>query len=331
LAAIPTFLCIDVEPDERGVLIGERPPWRGFDALSEHLQRLRPRLARATGRPVAFAWFPRIDPQIESCYGDAAYALGAFEDRFTALRANGDVVGVHPHSFRFDAAAGRWRSDYADADWAQHCQTMAFEAFHARTGEACALHRYGDHFLSRDLVANAERLGARVDLTAEPGLRPVRRLARGELVTGALPDYRGLPREPYRASTGDFRVPDEHRNAGMWIVPLTAADPRAAEAFPRRLLRRMTLHGQPAHRPLLPHRPWRSARAYWDLVAAYLDTMERPYLAVALRTERPDHPVAVRVRALLDELIDHPVAARLSFVDPVGAIDRLTATNTAAQ
>jgi hypothetical protein len=324
LAAIPTFLCIDVEPDERAVPLGERPPWRGFDVLAAHLDELRPRLTSATDRPVAYAWFPRVDPQIEACYGDAAYALGAFEDRFTGLRGRGDAIGVHPHSFRFDTRAKRWLSDYADTDWAEHCQTMAFDAFRARTGERCSLHRYGDHFLSDRLVANAQRLGARVDLTAEPGLRAVRRLARGEPVTGTLPDYRRLPRAPYRASGDDFRRPDPQRRDGMWIVPLTAADPRRAEPWRRRALRRMTMHTRPAHRPLLPHRPWRSARAYWDLVAAHLGTMERPYLAIALRTERPEHPVAVRVRALLDTLVDHPLAPNLWFVDPEAAIDALT-------
>jgi hypothetical protein len=135
---------------------------------------------------------------------------------------------------------------------------------------------------------------------------------------------------PYRASADDFRHPDPSRGTGLWIVPLTAADPRPAEPWQRRAARRLALRSLPRHRPLAPHRPWRSATAYWDLVAAHLDAMERPYLALALRTDRPDHPVAVRVRALLDELVDHPLASRLWFVAPEAAIDALTGTGTSA-
>jgi hypothetical protein len=323
LPGIPTFLCIDVEPKARAVPVGEGPPWDGFDALADHLDALRPRLADASGRAVAYAWFPRIDPQIEACYGDATHALHAYADRFAHLRAQGDVLGVHPHSFRLDRESGRWRSDYADADWVEHCQSVAFDGFAAATGEPCVRHRYGDHFLTPRIVATAERLGARVDLTAEPGLRAARRLARHEPAAGVIPDCRDLPRVPYRARADDWQRPDDARADGMWIVPLTTADPRPAEPWPRRALRRVAGHGNPPHRPLLPHRPWRSATAYWDLVAARLAEMDRPYLALALRTERADHPVAVRVRATLDALATHPLAANLWFVDPVAVVDGL--------
>ena len=323
LPGIPTFLCIDVEPEARAVPVGAGPPWDGFPALADHLDALRPRLADASGAAVTYAWFARVDPQIEACYGDATYALHAYADRFAQLRAHGDVLGVHPHSFRLDATTGQWRSDYADAAWLEHCQTTAFDGFAAATGEPCRLHRYGDHFLTSRILANAERLGARVDLTAEPGLRAARRLAKREPAAGTIPDCRDVPRVPYRASASDWQRPDTARRDGMWVVPLTAADPRRAEPWQRRTLRRLAGHGNPPHRPLLPHRPWRDATAYWDLVAGRLDEMARPYLALALRTERADHPVAMRVRAMLDALVHHPLASRLRFVDPVAVVDDL--------
>jgi hypothetical protein len=323
---IPTFLCIDVEPEARAIPTGERPPWHGFDVLAEHLDALRPRLADRAGRAVTYGWFARVDPQIETCYGDAAYAFRRHADRFSELRAHGDVLGVHPHSFRIDPHTGRWRSDYADEDWIEHCQEVAFAGFRDATGEQCRLHRFGDHLLTSRIVATAERLGATIDLTAEPGLRGARRLARHEPTYGSLPDCRPVPQVPYRASAGDWRRPDPTRTSGMWIVPLTSADPRPAEVWRRRALRRLTLHGRPRHRPLLPHRPWRDAHAYWDLVARTLDAMAQPYLAIALRTDRPDDPVATRVRESLHALVDHPLSTRLAFVDPERAVGIFTAS-----
>jgi hypothetical protein len=326
--AIPTFLCIDVEPEARAVPVDERPPWHGFDVLADHLDALRPRLAERSGRAVTYAWFGRIDPQIEICYGDAAYAFRRHAARFDALRAAGDVFGVHPHSFRLDPGSGRWHSDYADGEWIEHCQAVAFAGFRDATGEPCRLHRFGDHFLTNRIVATAERLGATVDLTAEPGLRAARRLARHEPTYGRLPDCRPVPQLPYRASADDWRRPDPARDTGMWMVPLTSADPRPAEVWQRRALRRLSLHSRPRHRPLLPHRPWRDARAYWDLVAARVDAMAHPYVAIALRTDLPTDPVATRVRALLGALVDHPLSTRLAFVDPERAVGTFTASAT---
>jgi hypothetical protein len=60
----------------------------------------------------------------------------------------------------------------------------------------------------------------------------------------------------------------------------------------------------------------RARRRYWDLVERHVDSLERPYLAFAIRSGDPASPDEQRVQAILDELPGHPIAARLRFTTP---------------
>jgi hypothetical protein len=57
-------LCIDVEPDPRLVSRQAPEPWRGYEATQRPMEDWRARFGDATGAPVHFAWFLRMDPQI---------------------------------------------------------------------------------------------------------------------------------------------------------------------------------------------------------------------------------------------------------------------------
>src|SRR5207249_1430866 len=111
---------------------------------------------------------------------------------------------------------------------------VSFETYEATMGEVCRAVRFGDRFLSPRVVRLIAALGARYDLTIEPGARAKRSL-HGALGTGRLPSYTGVPREPYRAGTRDpFRAADPALpgdDAGVWMIPLTAANPD--EVLPR--------------------------------------------------------------------------------------------------
>jgi len=56
---------------------------------------------------------------------------------------------------------------------------------------------------------------------------------------------------------------------------------------------------------------------FWDVVARQLDTMTRPHVALAFRSDAPDSTVSRRALGVLDALPDHPIARRLRFLDPL--------------
>jgi hypothetical protein len=67
-------------------------------------------------------------------------------------------------------------------------------------------------FLNNDTLALAEQLGARVDLTTEPGEPSAVLFQAGIHIMGSLPDYTMVPRVPFRPSIEDFRYPGEECN-----------------------------------------------------------------------------------------------------------------------
>jgi hypothetical protein len=315
-SAVPVFLCVDLEPVEREMQLADVDCWRGVDALVGHLEGLRPRLAEATGNQVEFLWFLRCDPQIEVALGSPDDLLERYGEMFDRLRAAGDGIGLHVHPWRWDDGDGGWVADYSDPAWVEHCLNMAFECYRSRFGSACELHRFGDRWFSSEAIPLLERLGVRYDLTIEPGARTLRSIAPGEQTRGSIPDYTRMPRQPYRPQPGDFRRPDPARRSGLWIVPLTAADPAPAMPWSWRIGRRVRFPFRPTHRPLQMFRNWTSAKAFWDLVERHVASLERPYLAFAIRSGDPDSPDEQRVQEILSELPGHSVAARLRFTTP---------------
>lgn len=80
---------------------------------------------------------------------------------------------------------------------------------------------------------------------------------------------------------------------------------------------------RPSHRPLTLYRAWSSPQAYWDLVERHVDSLDRPYLAFAIRSGEPGGADDRRIRAVLDHLLHHPLAARLRFTDPASGLREL--------
>jgi hypothetical protein len=168
---------------------------------------------------VHFTWFFRMDPQIAHVYGSASWVAVRYRRSIDALRASGDDVGLHVHPWRWDARGRAWIENFDDQPWIEHCVRCGFEAFEQSMGTPCRTFRFGDRFMNDETLGLLERLGVRVDLTAEPGLNG------GDLpepFTGALPDYTRVPRQPYRPSRADFASPGLGDPRDLWMVPLSA-------------------------------------------------------------------------------------------------------------
>jgi hypothetical protein len=322
MAAIPVFLCVDLEPFERAVRFADPNRWQGVDAVADYLEPLRPRLAEATGADVRFLWFVRCDPGIETAFGSPDDLLRLRSDLFDRLLGNGDRIGVHVHAWRWDEDRGGWVADHGDPSWIEHCMSTSFATYHAHFGESSELHRFGDRFFSNDIVRLLTKLGARFDLTVEPGA-PSHVAVPGERRTGSDPDYAHAPREPYRPSTGDFLVPDPDAESEPLLIPQSSVDPSPALPITRQVLRRLRYPLRPTHRPLTLYRAWTSAQAFWDMVERHVDSLDRPYLAFAIRSGDPAGVDAPRAQTMFDHLLQHPLAGRLRFTDPADGLGGL--------
>ena len=68
-------------------------------------------------------------------------------------------------------------------------------------------------------------------------------------------------------------------------------------------------------------------RGFWELVNHALKSMERPYVSLAIRTDRSSSWRAARVCRVLETLIQHPLAKRLRFVNPLDVLTEITPPN----
>jgi hypothetical protein len=308
--AVPIVLAVDVESDSRDL-----PPGGGVDATG--LERtvaafadLRARLEQTTGAPVQFAWFVRMDPQIAGQAGAAGGLIDRAPAAFEVIEAASDVIGLHTHAGRWEAARRRWVVDLADPAWIDHCLVSAADAYRRQFGRPCREHRFGDRFSSPAAFDRLADLGVHVDVTPEPGQRGSRRPPGVASATGAVPGYLREPREAHRVAGGR-----------LWLLPLTSADPGVALAAPWRWARRLRYLGQPRHRTLLLDRTWPSPSMLWDLAEAQLDAGAR-HLAFVIRSDLILRPRWEGAWAVLEALLQRPLARRLRFVGGEQAVER---------
>ncbi|HKQ99694.1 MAG TPA: hypothetical protein VJT09_03410, partial [Pyrinomonadaceae bacterium] len=160
MKSIPICIIIDAEPDERQTDPNDPKDWEGFEKTCEYFKKLRPQLEDATGSPVHFSWFLRMDPQVEQTYGAPDWAVTRYRELIEELTAAGDELGLHPHAWRWDEASGRWTEEMSSQEWINHCVSMGFEAFRKSLNRPCLSFRFGAHWTNEETVELAERLGA---------------------------------------------------------------------------------------------------------------------------------------------------------------------------
>ena len=164
---IPVIWRTDSEPDDFQPRSG-RPPWAGFLAVADLVERLRGPVADRSGAPLRPTWFLRFDPDIERCYGRADFAWDHYRAQIDGFRAHGDPLGIHVHYYRWDEARGVSYSDHADTAWATHCLETSVHMFERCFGERPRRMSQGGYFLSDAVVDRGSALGIEVDVTAEP-------------------------------------------------------------------------------------------------------------------------------------------------------------------
>jgi hypothetical protein len=230
---LPILINVDVEPDDREVAGDPESDWSATAPCVREMERFRETVQQSTGRPVHFNWYLRVDPQIAEAYGRADYPCVRFERVWERCRRAGDSFGVHVHAWRATSGNG-WLVDHGNREWVRRCIRQSFDAFARSFGHPPQTFRFGDRFSSNDVVRTIEALGFRYDLTLEPGRRGERALRTNEASTGALPDYRRVPRRAYRPSRLDYRRPGRWRPRALWMVPVSTGCPYERVVLPRR-------------------------------------------------------------------------------------------------
>ena len=311
---IPIILCIDVEPDQRLLDRTGGSTWKGYEQVYELTRKIRPSLEIVTNAPVHFSWFYRLDPQIEESCGRADYPLTEYGSYVESLQKCGDSLGVHPHYYKWSEIHGTWVQNRGDEDWTNHCVQMCFEVFEKTLGEKSDSIRFGERWMSNSALALAEKMGARFDLTPEPGHQARGALVNDELFTGFLPDFIDTPQEPYRPSQTNFRKADPSRTQGIWIIPLSTGHIQYQFGRLERLYRRLFTPYLLEPQCFTLNLSLCSPRNILKIADELLNSLEKPYLSFVIRS---DAGIVPRERKNLEDnlefLIHHPLAERFRF------------------
>ena len=328
---IPILLAIDCEPDPRMPPPGSNLPWAGLAATLAEVEDWRQAMVARWRHPVTVNWFWRLDPQIETLHGRDDWGLVAHGAMIEATARAGDPHGLHPHATRWDAACQAWCNDHGNWPWIERLTRRAVAGYRDYFGRPPESFRFGDCWLSAELLALEESLGLRHDLTLTADQPPQPSLNGREWSTGALPDRRGAPFLPFRRDPDRFLRAAPGRREGLWLFPSVSGAPQLPPGgYGRRAWLRSRLRGQAWPRPPLDLEqrvanlggpPERFKPVFENGLAK----AGFRYALVALRSDAAgQRPTGLRnVRQNLKLLLNHQWSPRFRLVSPGGALDLL--------
>ena len=307
---VQTLICVDVEPDTRRPDLNSRDGWKGFEKSLRLFEELRCRAEVG----VLFCWFLRMDPQIELLHGSALWASERYGEQIERLRGAGDELGLHTHAWR--RVGEEWISDNGDQDWVNRCVRVSFDAYQRAFGRACRSFRFGDHWMNDETFDLVETLGARYNLTVEPGLRPSAGGLPDETSTGRFLDYAKVPRQPYRPARADFRARGEaHDERDMWVIPVSTVLLPHWPAAP--LYRRIVWRARYGRRLYQPLSLALDPNHFMHSVGEVVEGGSARHLCVVMRTDVTLHDWgAARVRENLTHLLSQAAGGRLQLTTP---------------
>jgi hypothetical protein len=320
---IPIILCIDVEPLDREIDRFLAKDWDGVEETFRFLSDVRLALAAATGAPVKFSWFFRMDPQIADTYGDPSWVVRRYGKIIEQLEGAEDELGLHTHAWRWDERFKRWVVDHADQEWVERCLRMSFEAYRRAFGRSCDSFRFGDHWMNNATIDLLESLGVRFDLTVEPGMKPAPALVLNELHTGSLPDYTVAPRRAYRPAREDFRKEaNATADRQLWMIPLSTGRPLGRFATLKRAARAIgiDLRRNGDAYPL----NLRFERPLFGGILEDLFRSDRNQLLVPVVRTGALVKFPANVERNMRLVLSHPLVHRFRFVRPAEAIELVT-------
>ena len=309
LSRIPILFNIHAEPDLR-IIDYEKRRWLGYEDLHAFLFKIRPALEKATGRPVYFNWFFRLDWQIEKVYGDAAWALKQYGSLIKEAQQCGDSLGIHIHSWRPKRAGLRrtWIADFADKEWIASCISLAHRTFIQSIQEQPQLFSFGGHYLSLEILEQLEQLGFRCDLSMYPGRPLSKHFVPEEETCGWLPSFLNTPRQAFKPSRQAFSKPGSDA-LNLWEIPVSVGflpsihNPQITEVH-------KLLLGMPLHQTQ-------------EIIEQNL-VLPKPYLLAEIRSDvRLDAYNQLQFDTTIDYLMHHPLIGSMEFKTVDTYLDQL--------
>ncbi len=316
MVLIPIHFATDIEPDETF----PAPGMDSFDSAAFAFKDLfsrRAELEDATGAPVRFGWYVRMDPHVKALYGNSAVIAERYSRQFEEAALAGDEIGLHIHSFDRDKH-GEWRANYTDHNLVEDAIETSVASFRAFFGRECRSARMGDMWTSSQCVAKLETLGVKYDITPESGLRPLRMAAHypGTKSLGRRPSMLHVPSTPYQPDLANFRRPGVGQKRDIWIIPVTSGFRRdfnnpgmwLVSAYAAATSGFKNPRARMVVRPQMDHTP----AALQDSLEAVMADNDPPCLCVAIR----NFGVPERIHQFLDSLCEMARSRRMEFTTP---------------
>lgn len=324
---IPIIMCIDVEPDGLFIDRAKPLPWRGYEGAYEFFAELRPKLSQMTGAPVHYSWFYRIDPQVAETYGSPDWPITHYPKYVEDFMRHGDSIGLHIHAYRWEEKINNWVDDRDNQKWVNYCVEMGFDCYQRLFKRGCDSFRFGAHWIDDEILNLVEKLGARFDLTVEPGYKDkaVKSCGPEELYRASVSDLESIPHFPvshfpYRPSKLDFRKADPSRKEGLWIIPLSTGKVSCRygrlETTYRRIFSPRDLEPKTITLNLA-----RGSNGFRKVMNDLLENLERPFLNFVIRcdicgSESLDPMDGVNMKKNLEHVMMHPLRNRFIFSTP---------------
>jgi len=288
----------------------EKRRWLGYEDLHAFLFKIRPVLERATGRPVYFNWFFRLDWQIEKVYGDAAWAFNQYGSLIKEAREYGDSLGLHIHAWRPKRIGLQktWLADFSDQKWISSCLTLAHRTFIEATQEQPQLFSFGGHYLSPEVLAQLESLGFRCDLSMYPGRPLSQHFVPGEETCGWLPSFLNTPRHAFKPSRQEFSKPGSD-SMNLWEIPVSVGFLKSIHNPQIKEVHKFLL-GMPLNQAQ-------------EIIEQNL-VLPNPYLLAEIRSDvRLDTYNQIQFDKTLEYLMHHPLAQTMEFKTVGSYLDQL--------
>jgi hypothetical protein len=271
-----------------------------WQSLLARIPVFRQRLARSAlasrHGPLPLTWLLRADRQVLELHGNAAYYFRGFEATAQSEQAHSSEIGWHPHLYRWDDAARRWRPYLRQDD---DLEVMAECLSAARRHADVRVVRTGWDYMSDDLLAFFDSSGLLADASAIPGS-----LHGGE----NLHDWRGAPRVPYLPSRSDYRRPAPSPTNSLRLIEMPVL--ARALSFPTQLARYGVRAFRSLRQPGWGFPDWTSSG--WQGVLASRDAAAfRDAVCQTLRESAGSEPVFLTTYFHLRELLSDTTLNRL--------------------
>ncbi|MBI4357832.1 MAG: hypothetical protein HY584_00910 [Candidatus Omnitrophica bacterium] len=317
---IPIMMCIDVEPDGFFIDRTKPLPWKGYEGAYHYFSELRPRLEALTDSPVHFNWFYRLDPQVAETYGSPEWPITNYPKLVEDFLKAGDEISLHSHAYRWEKKINNWIEDLGNQKWVNYCVEMGFETYKRLFNRICESFRFGAYWISAETINFAEGLGAKFDLTVEPGFRMSKRFFPGELYSAPLPNYDHVPQEPYRPSRTDFSRPDPSRKEGIWIIPMSTGSVVYKFGNLETLYKKLFAPKELGSRPVTLNLA-RGINGFRSVMENLLASLNRPYFAMVVRSDvcgefNSDPTDQENMRKNVEYIMSHPLGKRFIFSTP---------------